>query len=82
MADYIGMFAISQLETNGNASWIGIGIKVGDVGDSGGVGESHPDGGGGVIEMGARGELRGFGRGCEGSGENYSFGMSCKETCQ
>jgi hypothetical protein len=57
MTDNVCVLMVTKNEPNSNATRVGIWVKVGDVGDSGGVGESDPDWRGGVVEMGRSGEL-------------------------
>jgi hypothetical protein len=44
VADNIGVFSVPELESDGDASRIGIGIDVRDVWNPRAVGESYPDG--------------------------------------
>jgi hypothetical protein len=57
MTDDVGVLMVTENKSNTDTTWICIGIKVWDVGDSSGVGESDPDWGRRVIEMGCGGEL-------------------------
>jgi len=60
VADDICVFAVTKMETDCDSSWITIGICVGNVGDSSGVGESYPDWCAGFVEVRRRTEFLGF----------------------
>lgn len=75
MADDIGVLAVSQMKTDGDSSWVAVGISVWDVGDSSRVGESNPNWCAWVVKVWCCGELLDIFRGCEGSAEDLSFGM-------
>jgi hypothetical protein len=57
MTDNVGMLTVAEMESNATSTWVGVFVKIWDVGNPGGVREADPDGGGGVIEMGRSGEL-------------------------
>jgi hypothetical protein len=57
MADDVGVLTVTKVEPDAAAAWVRILVKVWDVGNSGGVRESYPDRGGGVVEMRRSGQL-------------------------
>lgn len=69
MGDDIGVFVFFGVEDKADcyAAGIGVRVEIGDAGDSCGVGEADPDGGGGVVEVEGCGERAGFREGDEGS---------------
>lgn len=57
MADNVGVLTVAKMETDTTSTWVGIFIKIWDVGNPGGVREAHPYWCGGVVEMRRSGEL-------------------------
>lgn len=76
MADDIGVLAIAELESDTDASWVGVAVCVGDLGNSRGVGEANPDGSAGGSKVRGNGEPAGFGSGYKCSTQKLAFGVS------
>ena len=67
MRDNVGVDVRAEDESDGKASWVGIGTGIWDLRESCGVGEAESDGGGRAVEVGCSGEFFGCLSGCEGA---------------
>ena len=75
MAD-VGVNMFGQLEAYGHAPRIGVGIVIGDHGQTGGVGETHRNGRGLASDVRRAGERCRPRRRREGAGQQKAFGVS------
>ena len=77
MRDDVGVDVLAEVESDGKASWVGIGTCIWNLRKAGGVGEAESDGGGRAGEVGCGGEFFGCLSGCEGAVEYQPTSMSC-----
>jgi hypothetical protein len=79
VSDDVGVNVVGQVEANGEAARVGVGLAVGDFGKAGGVGEAGGDGSGFALDVRGRSKRFRCGSGLEGSAEHKALGMGGAE---
>ena len=72
MGDYICVDVGAEVESDAETARVGGGVRVGDLGETGRVGEADSYWCGGIVEVGCGGEFFGFWGGCEGAIEHQA----------